>query len=583
MKANVKIALVATTVISLLIVMLPTQEVFADGFQDFPIRLKHSPTLCALEPQPDPQFPSVGKELLDKTNYAVMDWSNKLNQGNEKHPLWNFTLIEVPLSRQATFDYSQCDITINYFKKPADPQLEFVATGITIPNFEEGKTRIEIYYMGIQVLAKYTQWTVGGTTYYAYLPQPTYTGFLGGEAQLDGTIRHEIGHSLGLGHYLVTNDELQRIVHGSMDMPSIMIDTATVVGVTHFDITPLDIAEIKSIYGFNGFGSQTPLNQYNKISLIETDKTDYSQHDTVNIKVDASNFADQEYGQLLTLDPDNKLIDVFTVSKSNSTFTINNENQTGKYYVELIDPYKDLYDFTSFTVSSRQNTPSFNQPTPSSTTNTPTSMGPVQYPILNPSPQNDSPECFNAQSGLHTYSTGETNELAYNMGQLVVICGNVGLGGKTTIYTYDENSNPIESFIINLPNSKYFSITLDPTKYNHPGRYSMNIDYGGGHVDYFAGFTILQKNSTYTPSWVKSDALFWSEGVVTDDEFVKAMQYLIDKQIITIPKSTQSTGQVQSIPTWIKKNAGWWANGQISDDEFLKGIQYLVSTGIIRT
>ncbi|MGI0073601.1 MAG: hypothetical protein ACREA3_07300 [Nitrosotalea sp.] len=53
---------------------------YADGYLDFPIRLTHSPTICALKPQHDPQFLGVGKELLDKTNYAVLDWNDKLNQ-----------------------------------------------------------------------------------------------------------------------------------------------------------------------------------------------------------------------------------------------------------------------------------------------------------------------------------------------------------------------------------------------------------------------------------------------------------------------------------------------------------------------
>ena len=38
----------------------------------------------------------------------------------------------------------------------------------------------------------------------------------------------------------------------------------------------------------------------------------------------------------------------------------------------------------------------------------------------------------------------------------------------------------------------------------------------------------------------------------------------------------------QEIPNWIKNNAKWWANDQISDEDFVKSIQYLVKKGIIR-
>ena len=36
------------------------------------------------------------------------------------------------------------------------------------------------------------------------------------------------------------------------------------------------------------------------------------------------------------------------------------------------------------------------------------------------------------------------------------------------------------------------------------------------------------------------------------------------------------------IPSWVKNNAGWWAEGLLSEDDFLKGIEYLVEKQIIR-
>jgi len=44
----------------------------------------------------------------------------------------------------------------------------------------------------------------------------------------------------------------------------------------------------------------------------------------------------------------------------------------------------------------------------------------------------------------------------------------------------------------------------------------------------------------------------------------------------------ETAGDAQGIPSWVKNNAGWWADGQITDDDFVKGIQYLVGQGIIR-
>jgi plastocyanin len=36
------------------------------------------------------------------------------------------------------------------------------------------------------------------------------------------------------------------------------------------------------------------------------------------------------------------------------------------------------------------------------------------------------------------------------------------------------------------------------------------------------------------------------------------------------------------VPTWIKNNADWWANEKITDGDFIKGIQYLLEQGIIK-
>jgi hypothetical protein len=37
-----------------------------------------------------------------------------------------------------------------------------------------------------------------------------------------------------------------------------------------------------------------------------------------------------------------------------------------------------------------------------------------------------------------------------------------------------------------------------------------------------------------------------------------------------------------TIPAWVKNNAGWWAEDNISDNDFIRGIQYLIKNGIIK-
>jgi len=444
------------TVLIFVAFVITPQGVSGDQFLPFPIKLNHDPTICAIEPQPDQEFPSIGKKLLDQTEYSVLDWNMKLNEGLGKHPLWNIKLIKVPLSSQNSFDYSSCEITIHFLPKPAIEDLEFVAAGITIPNFETGKTNIEIYYLGLSTKAT---WIDLPGDYYTIVPVPYYTGYLDTDPHLGGTIRHEIGHSLGLGHYAVGDTEREQIVNGMEDMPSIMIDTITVIGVTHFDITSLDVSEIRTKYGTQGFNNPSQGNEFKRIHIIRTDKSFYQPEDPITVSVDTTAFNAETHAGLYIIDSFGVMTELFGVSKTNSTVTLNSGGyKEGKYYAELMDFNDSAYDYTSFTIG--KNIPALLTPEPAATAQIPS---PAEIPV-----------------------------------------------------------------------------------------------------------------------WIKNNAKWWSEGSLTDDDFIKGIQYLIQQGIITIPPTQSGSATSQQIPVWIKNNARWWADDQISDDEFVKGIQYLISNGILK-
>ena len=83
------------------------------------------------------------------------------------------------------------------------------------------------------------------------------------------------------------------------------------------------------------------------------------------------------------------------------------------------------------------------------------------------------------------------------------------------------------------------------------------------------------------PDWVRNNAAWWADGMITDSEFVYAIQYLVSQGIILVPPTAVAEGQSAGIPDWIKDTAAWWSQGQISDGEFLNGIQHLASIGVI--
>ena len=47
-------------------------------------------------------------------------------------------------------------------------------------------------------------------------------------------------------------------------------------------------------------------------------------------------------------------------------------------------------------------------------------------------------------------------------------------------------------------------------------------------------------------------------------------------------KTTETKTTDYEIPDWIRNNAKWWADGLITDQDYIKGLQYLISQGILK-
>ena len=72
------------------------------------------------------------------------------------------------------------------------------------------------------------------------------------------------------------------------------------------------------------------------------------------------------------------------------------------------------------------------------------------------------------------------------------------------------------------------------------------------------------------PSWLKNTAKYWVEDSISDEEFVQEIQWLINKNIVTIPQQGNSTQQVQDEDA---------APGVFSNVKCTQGYQYIKMTG----
>ena len=84
------------------------------------------------------------------------------------------------------------------------------------------------------------------------------------------------------------------------------------------------------------------------------------------------------------------------------------------------------------------------------------------------------------------------------------------------------------------------------------------------------------------PDWVKNTAGWWATDVISETEFVNAIEFLVNEEIIHVSDATSGKDSSGSVPSWIKNNAGWWADGQIDDQTFVNGIEFLIKEGIIQ-
>jgi len=82
------------------------------------------------------------------------------------------------------------------------------------------------------------------------------------------------------------------------------------------------------------------------------------------------------------------------------------------------------------------------------------------------------------------------------------------------------------------------------------------------------------------PDWVKNTAGWWATDVISETEFVNAIEFLVKENIIQVGAS-QTSETSQDVPGWVKNTAGWWATDAISETVFVNAIAYLIKVGII--
>ena len=125
------------------------------------------------------------------------------------------------------------------------------------------------------------------------------------------------------------------------------------------------------------------------------------------------------------------------------------------------------------------------------------------------------------------------------------------------------------------------SVTFPGNEINISGKLEDESKSGTVWLYIFDDNAIIQESIDEIPQWIKKNANWWSKGTITDSDFLRGIEYLIQIDILKIEANKVVPSSSKEIPQWIRNNAEWWSAGLISDNEFIAGIKYLIEAGII--
>jgi len=422
--------------------------------------------------------------------------------------------------------------------------------------------------------------------------------------QQGGTIKHEIGHSLGLDHYFSDNPEVTAKWSELLILPSVMIS-----GVNNHanvkQVTATDIQKVRSIYGSEGFFAfspeptpklptppptpkpvpkpipkfvppKIPTQPFERID-ITLSKIEVDRYTTEMIKI-IGDISKEEFlkGQnvYLTLkkpDGSTETLKITPTRKGHfeTTLVFDNDSMRGFYeiwsiYMEQRDQNMDIV-FEVVTKGKKTSSPI--EPTRTITSSPSISgIGGFEVSFL------DYKYTFSGLLGGYNQYVRliAENECPFKK---QVHKQDYNLSSKrnteATFSFHQLSQGKPDQCTMHLTMSDFDGNVLDQTTVNYKIQTSKKPE-------------ITQKQER-VPNWIKNNAKWWADDSITDREFTDGIEYLIESKILSISDKVKSRSSDNvDVPDWIKNNAKWWAEGKIGDDEFLSGIHYLVEQGVIK-
>jgi len=113
------------------------------------------------------------------------------------------------------------------------------------------------------------------------------------------------------------------------------------------------------------------------------------------------------------------------------------------------------------------------------------------------------------------------------------------------------------------------------------GKYFIDVEYQNSKVT--AEFELIDSDNTCIPELIKPIMSNWLSGNISDGFLMDAFERYVDNKLISIPfEINESNVYDIKIPEWVKNIGYWWVEESITGDELGKAINYLVNHNIIK-
>jgi len=151
---------------------------------------------------------------------------------------------------------------------------------------------------------------------------------------------------------------------------------------------------------------------------------------------------------------------------------------------------------------------------------------------------------------------------------IIHIRDEVGKGSSAIPIEISNLENPVPSLIA-------FEKEVFPL-----GKYFVDVEYSGS--EFTAEFELIDSDNICMPAAIGQFLIEWLNERISDGYMIDAIQKYVDPKLIEIPfEINEENIHEIDMPDWVKSIGYWWIQGFVSDKEFAQVINYLIDKNFI--